>query len=86
MAGDIALNTLYYSLVSLSDEEKTFQNGALLGLAAGIGTVVLPKHLGLGAEPSARTKQTELMTVAWYLAGGLAAAATFQALSNDVES
>jgi hypothetical protein len=86
MTGDIVLNTLYYSLVSLGEQEKAFQNGALLGLAAGVGTVILPKHLGLGTEPSARTGQTQMMTVAWYLAGGLAAAATSQALSKNFET
>jgi hypothetical protein len=86
MAGDIALNTLYFSLASLGDEEKIFQNAALLGLAAGVGTVILPKHLGLGAEPSGRTGQTQLMTVAWYLAGGLAAATAMRALSENSEA
>jgi hypothetical protein len=82
MAGDLAVNTLYYSLAGLGDRRKTFRNGALLGLAAGTGTVVLPKHLGLGTEPSGRTRRTKLLTVAWYLAGGLATATAHRALSE----
>ncbi len=82
MAGDIAANSLYFGLVGLGSNKRAVQSGAFLGLAAGIGAVVLPKPLGLGSEASARTKQTELMTVAWYLAGGLAAAATYRALSE----
>ncbi|MCB2409424.1 hypothetical protein [Hymenobacter lucidus] len=72
MAGDILSNGLYYSLVGRS--KKAWGRGALLGLAAGIGGVVLPGPLGLGDAPSSRTPQTKLMTVAWYLLGGLAAA------------
>jgi len=83
MAGDIAANSLYYGLVGLGAAENALQNGAILGATAGVGAVVLPGSLGLGDEPTARTKQTELMTVAWYLAGGLAAAAAYQYLSDE---
>ncbi|TGE20385.1 hypothetical protein E5K00_20510 [Hymenobacter aquaticus] len=72
MAGDILSNGLYYSLVGRG--RKAWRRGALLGLAAGVGGVVLPGPMGLGEAPSNRTRQTQLMTVAWYLLGGLAAA------------
>ncbi|WP_324672570.1 hypothetical protein [Hymenobacter sp. GOD-10R] len=72
MAGDILVNGLYYSFVGKG--KKAWGRGALLGLAAGVGGVVLPGPLGLGKAPSNRTPQTKLMTVAWYLVGGLAAA------------
>jgi len=55
----------------------------LLGLAAGVGAVFLPKHIGLGEEMTARTRETELMTVGWYLAGGLAAAAVYQTFFDE---
>jgi len=72
MAGDILTNGLYYSFIGSG--KRAWQRGALLGLAAGVGGVVLPGPLGLGEAPSNRTPQTKLMTVAWYLMGGLAAA------------
>jgi hypothetical protein len=72
MAGDILSNGLYYSLVGRG--KKAWRRGAILGLAAGVGGVLLPGPLGLGEAPSNRTRQTQLMTVAWYLLGGLAAA------------
>ena len=72
MAGDILVNGLYYSFVGKG--KKAWRRGALLGLAAGVGGVVLPGPMGLGNAPSNRTPQTKLMTVAWYLVGGLAAA------------
>ena len=80
MVGDVLSNGLYYSLVGSG--KKAWQRGALLGVAAGVGGVVLPGPLGLGEAPSARTPQTKLMTVAWYLVGGLVAAGTSRAWRN----
>lgn len=85
MSGDILLNTLYYGLIALDDEENALRNGALLGLAMGAGTVFLPKKIGLGNDTSARNEKTALMTVAWYLAGGLAAAAVYKTLSSETK-
>jgi len=77
MAGDIVSNGLYYSLVGSG--RHALERGLLLGLAAGAGGVLLPGPLGLGTAPSARTPQTQLMTVAWYTVGGLVAGALGQA-------
>lgn len=85
LAGDVVGNGLYYSLVALGGKENAWRAGALLGLGAGIGAILLPAPLGLGAGPSARTPQTQAMTVAWYLAGGLAAAAAYRLLPADAE-
>ena len=82
LVGDLLSNSLYYSLVGVGDKEGVWP-GALLGLAAGIGGVVLPGPMGLGKAPSSRTPQTALMTVAWYLAGGLAAAAACRLLADN---
>lgn len=80
MAGDIVSNGLYYSLTGSG--KKAWLRGSLLGLAAGIGGVVLPGPLGLGTAPSSRTTKTKVMTVAWYFLGGLAAAAVAKALQE----
>ena len=72
LLGDIVSNGLYYSLVGTG--RGAWARGTALGVAAGVGAVVLPGPLGLGEAPSNRTPQTQLMTIAWYLAGGLAAA------------
>ncbi|GAA4352475.1 hypothetical protein GCM10023185_12200 [Hymenobacter saemangeumensis] len=71
MAGDIVSNGLYYSLVGSG--RNAVARGVALGLAAGVGGVLLPGPLGLGEAPSNRTPQTQLMTVAWYTVGGLVA-------------
>ncbi|MDO7873284.1 hypothetical protein Q5H93_00965 [Hymenobacter sp. ASUV-10] len=78
MAGDLVSNGLYYSMVGSGPH--TIARGVGLGLAAGIGGVVLPGPLGLGEAPSNRTPQTKLMTVAWYTLGGLVAGAVAQGL------
>jgi hypothetical protein len=80
LVGDVVANSLYYSLVAVGDPRTALLRGAVLGLVAGIGGVYLPGPLGLGRGPSARTPATKAMTIAWYLAGGLAAGSVFQML------
>lgn len=82
LAGDVLSNSLYYSLVGAGARESALLRGALLGFGAGVGAVVLPEPMGLGSEPTRRTPATQVMTIAWYTIGGLAAAATFRALTE----
>jgi hypothetical protein len=83
LVGDIVSNSLYYSLVGAGPARDAIRNGALLGLAAGLGAVILPERLGLGRQPTEDSPQTQLMTVAWYTLGGLAAGAAYAALASD---
>jgi hypothetical protein len=85
LVGDIVTNSLYYGLVGLGGREDALRNGALLGLAAGLGAVFLPEPLGLGRQPTEDSPQTQLMTVAWYLLGGIAAGAAYGALASGEE-
>lgn len=85
LAGEIVSNSLYYSLVGVGDARDAIRNGALLGLAAGLGAVFLPEPLGLGRQPTEDSPETQLMTVAWYLLGGLAAGAAYSAIASDEE-
>ncbi len=80
LAGDLVSNAFYYSLVGLGSPENAPRKGALLGIAAGIGGVLLPEPLGLGGAPSARTPATKVMTVGWYVAGGVVAGVTYRYL------
>jgi hypothetical protein len=82
MAGDIISNTLYYSLVGLGGEKQIVLRGALLGLAAGIGGVYLPKPLGLNNAHSSRTAETKLLTIAWYTIGGLVTGIATKLIQN----
>lgn len=83
LCGDLTANSLYYSLVGIGSREGAWLRGALLGLAAGLGAVFLPGPLGLGRDATDRGPANRAMTVAWYLAGGLAAAATFRCLRRE---
>ncbi|HLM57965.1 MAG TPA: hypothetical protein VK422_17805 [Pyrinomonadaceae bacterium] len=85
LVGELVSNAAYYALVGAGGREAALRNGALLGLAAGLGAVYLPERLGLGRQPTENTPATELMTVAWYLAGGLAAGAAYRALGEGDE-
>src|SRR5687768_2580606 len=43
LAGDIVLNSLYYSLTGAGKPKNVFLRGAVLGLASGLGALLLPK-------------------------------------------
>jgi hypothetical protein len=73
MAGDIISNSLYYSLIGIGKGHQAILRGALLGLAAGVGAVYLPKPLELNTAPAGRTLQTKIMTFALYTIGGVVA-------------
>lgn len=81
LAGDLVSNAMYYSLVARGKPEDALARGAMLGLAAGLGAVALPKPLGLQPQVN-RSSATHAMTIGWYLLGGLAAGAAYQFLSR----
>jgi hypothetical protein len=82
LAGEMVSNSAYYSLVGLGDRRHVWRRGALLGLAAGLGAALLPPVMGLGNQPHRKTPFTQILTVAWYFLGGLAAAATYDAVAD----
>ena len=82
LLGEIASNAAYYSLVGVGNPRHAMRRGAALGLAAGIGCVLLPPVMGLGRPPHRRAPYTQLMTIAWYTVGGLAAAAAARAIAR----
>jgi hypothetical protein len=74
LAGDLVGNSLYYSVVPAATRAATWMRAAALGTIAGLGALVLPARIGLGEPPYSRYRANRMMTVAWYLAGGAAAA------------
>lgn len=82
LAGDLVSNSLYFSMADSGDKKKTLIRGSLLGLAAGLGAVVLPKSLGLNEEATTRTLKTKVLTVSWYVIGGLVAAAAINLMEK----
>jgi hypothetical protein len=82
LAGDLISNSAYYAMLGLSSREHLWRNALAMGVAAGVGAVVLPPVLGLGSKPTARTGATAGMTVAWYTLGALAAAGVMRAMEE----
>ena len=82
MAGDVASNALFYSIAGLGKKKGVLQRGIALGLAAGIGAVVLPKHMNLPDRHSNRTPATVALTIGIYLLGGVVAAGVMKLLEE----
>lgn len=82
IAGNLVSNSLYYSMADSGNKKSTLIRGSLLGLGAGLGAVILPKTLGLSEEAATRTFKTKILTVTWYLIGGLVAAAAMNLLDK----
>ncbi|MCU7547629.1 hypothetical protein OCK74_00825 [Chitinophagaceae bacterium LB-8] len=83
LAGDIVLNSLYYSLAGAGKPKNVFLRGVILGAASGLGTLFLPKYMGLDNSYSNRSSKTKVLSVALYVIGGLAAAAAIKALTKS---
>jgi hypothetical protein len=84
LAGELLSNSLYYSMVGAASRSRALRSGLLLGLAAGLGAVLLPPRLGLGRPPGEKAPLTPLLTIAWYTAGGVAAAAVTRLLDEEL--
>jgi hypothetical protein len=85
LAGELASNTLFYSLIGAGSRSRRLRKGVLLGLAAGVGAVLLPPWLGLGQPPREKIPLTQVLTIAWYTAGGVAAALATGNTSEEYE-
>lgn len=81
MLGDVTSNAVYYSLVGIGPKQPLLV-GAGLGVLAGVGAVTLPGPMGLGEAPTTRSSATIVMTVAWYLFGGVVAGSVYERLKQ----
>jgi len=86
LAADLLSNTAYFSLAGLVPRSKTVTAGVVLGIAAGIGAVALPRPLGLDASTTSRTVTTKALTIGLYVAGGLVTGSLLAALQHDAPS
>ena len=82
LAGDMVVNSLYYGLVAIGGAKGAVAAGAALGALGGIAGLVLPPRMNLGHAEVNRTRATQTMIVAFYLAGGLVAGLTYRLLAN----
>jgi hypothetical protein len=83
LIGDLVANSAYYALVGAGSPERLWARGAALGALAGVGALVLPRPMGLGDPPSIESPRNRVMTVAYYLIGGLVAAAAASLLQQS---
>lgn len=82
VTGDLVSNSLYFAMASGRNKNQTLLRGLLLGLGAGMGAVALPKDGALDDTPANFTDKTKLLTIAWYVIGGLVAAAAINAMED----
>jgi hypothetical protein len=82
MAGDLVSNALYYSAAGIGSEKNIWLRSSLLGLAAGLGAVLLPEPLGLNKRHSNKTVATQIMTVGLYVTGALVTTAVIKLLNR----
>ena len=54
-----------------------------MGAAAGVGALALPRRLGYGSASGNASAASRIMTIAWYLIGALATAATAEYLLTE---
>ena len=85
LAGDIVSNSIYFSLAGVGKEKDVWLKSSLLGLAAGVGAVVLPEPLGLNSQHTNKTVSTKLMTIGLYIAGALVTTAVMKVLKKREE-
>lgn len=84
LASDLLSNSLYYGLANSRTSQQTLLKGSLLGLSAGIGAVALAKPLGLDERASDASTKAKALTIAWYVIGGLVAAAVINLLDKKI--
>lgn len=82
LGGALVSNSLYFAMAKGNTTSQTLLRGALLGLGAGVGAVVIPQRLATSNSAPVNPPMKKILTVAWYVIGGLVAAATINLLES----
>jgi hypothetical protein len=82
LAGDLVANSAYYGLVGVGGRENAVMVGAVGGLAAGIGALLLSPALHVGDAEVNRTPGTQVMAAGMYFAAGLIAGAVYRRFAD----
>jgi hypothetical protein len=82
LAADLVSNSVYYALIGGGRSKNLWPRAIVLGMAAGIGAVALPKPMGLNPEPVTRTQKVKALTVAYYMFGALVTAGILELSSK----
>ncbi|PWS30494.1 hypothetical protein [Pedobacter paludis] len=83
LASDLISNGLYFSAIGYGSKKNIYLKGAVAGLTAGFGAISLPSKMGLDDAPVNRTEKTKILTVTWYLIGGLVTAAVLSNMKKN---
>lgn len=83
LVGDLISNGIYYSAIGSAGNKNLYLKGAIAGLTAGLGAIKLPEKMGLDDKPVTKTDKTKVLTVAWYLIGGLVTAAVLSRINKN---
>lgn len=75
LVGDLMSNALYYSVAGIGGAKTVWARGAALGIAAGLGALLVPQRMGFLSAPTYRSKASQSLTLGLYVMGGLVAAA-----------
>lgn len=75
LVGDLMSNALYYSVAGIGSSKNVWARGAALGIAAGLGALLVPQRMGLLSAPAHRSRASQSMTLGLYVVGGVVAAA-----------
>jgi hypothetical protein len=84
VADTMVSGSLYYGLVGAGTRRGSWARGALLGTVSGLAGIALPPMLKVSSETTTRTRDTQIMTVALGLIGGLAAAAAYNIIDRRI--
>lgn len=71
LVGDLLANSIYYGLIGKGKKENLLLRGIIYGAVAGVGALTLTKPMGLDDQPVNKTTKTKVMTIGWYVLGGI---------------
>jgi len=80
--GEAVSNSLYFGLIGDGEDDAVWLRGAGLGLSAGFSALLAPPRNDRESISARQTPKSRAITVATYLAGGLAAAVAARVLSQ----
>ena len=82
LIGDLVSNSLYFAAIPARTPAATWRRAVTLGAAAGAGALALPEPMGFGSPPNSDVRANQVMTLAWYLGGAIAAGAVANLLAG----
>ena len=82
LVGDLVSNGIYYAAIPSRTSRATWTRAVAVGLSAGAGALLLSRYVIGNDSPHSDSPANNVMTVAWYLAGALAAAAAAHVMNK----